>query len=75
MLTLFLIVRNEERVLDRCLDSAQPLVDHTVIVDTGSTDDTVAIAKRRAHVLEQPWENFGVNRTKSFQAVKTRWRT
>ena len=69
MLALFLIVKNEEQVLGRCLDAAQPLVDHTLIVDTGSSDGTVALAKARAVVIEQPWQDFGHNRTQSFKAA------
>lgn len=41
-----MIVKNEERVLARCLDSFAPLVDEIVIVDTGSTDGTKAVAAR-----------------------------
>ena len=74
MLALFMIVKNEAHILDRCLDSAQPLVDQTVIVDTGSNDDTISIAKKRgATVIEQPWKDFGHNRTQSFQAVDAKW--
>jgi glycosyltransferase involved in cell wall biosynthesis len=43
-LTICLIVRNEERNLGRCLDSARDLSGDLVIVDTGSTDATPAIA-------------------------------
>ena len=43
---LSMIVRNEERNLPACLDSVRGLFDETVIVDTGSTDRTVKIAKR-----------------------------
>ena len=64
-----MIVKNEERVLGRCLDAAQPLVDHTLIVDTGSSDGTVALARARAVVIEQPWRDFGHNRTQSFKAA------
>jgi glycosyltransferase involved in cell wall biosynthesis len=42
-----MIVRDEEAVLPRCLDSVADLVDEIVIVDTGSTDATVAIAEAR----------------------------
>jgi len=69
MIALFLIVKNEERVLGRCLDSAQPLVDHTLVVDTGSTDSTVAIARNRAVVVKHAWKDFGHNRSLSFQAA------
>lgn len=44
-LALVMIVRDEERCLARCLESARPHVDAMIVVDTGSTDDTVAIAE------------------------------
>ena len=45
-LSLCMIVKNEEDVLSRCLDSVKDAVDEIVIVDTGSTDTTRAIAAR-----------------------------
>lgn len=42
--SLCMIVKNEAQVLGRCLQSVADLVDEIVIVDTGSTDDTKAIA-------------------------------
>ena len=44
-LAAVLIVRNEERVLAACLDSLRLAVDEIVVVDTGSTDRTVELAK------------------------------
>ena len=44
-LSLAMIVKNEESVLERCLDSIKEIVDEIIIVDTGSTDRTVEIAK------------------------------
>lgn len=43
-ISLCMIVKNEERVLARCLDSVADLVDEIIIVDTGSTDRTKEIA-------------------------------
>ena len=43
-ISLCMIVKNEERVLARCLDSIADLMDEIIIVDTGSTDRTKAIA-------------------------------
>ncbi|MFS0864950.1 polysaccharide pyruvyl transferase family protein [Fredinandcohnia sp. 179-A 10B2 NHS] len=43
-LSLCLIVKNEEKVLRRCLDSANEIVDEIIIVDTGSEDKTKSIA-------------------------------
>lgn len=43
-LSLCMIVKNEEEVLARCLDSVKALVDEVIIVDTGSTDQTMRVA-------------------------------
>lgn len=64
-LALAMIVKNEEKVIERCLNSVMGLVDHAIIVDTGSTDDTWEIAK--AHELptiqyRREWVDFGHNR-------------
>src|SRR5437016_1157295 len=39
------IVRNEAANIVRCLDSVAALVEEKIVVDTGSTDDTVALAE------------------------------
>ena len=43
-ISLCMIVKNEEKLLKRCLDSYRPVCDEIVIVDTGSTDRTKEIA-------------------------------
>ena len=45
-ISLCMIVKNEEKVLARCLDSVADLVDEIIIVDTGSSDATKEIASR-----------------------------
>ena len=45
MLSLSMIVRDEEARLGECLRSVQGFADEMVVVDTGSTDATVAIAE------------------------------
>ena len=55
---LSMIVRNAARDLPRCLGSMRGVVEEMVLADTGSTDDTIAIAKGAgAHVVSMPWEN------------------
>ena len=56
LLTLCLIARDEEKMLPGCLASVRSAVDEIVLVDTGSRDRTIEIARRAgARVLEQPW--------------------
>lgn len=54
-----LIVFNEEKNLARCLQSIAPVVDEIVVVDSGSTDRTVEIARSfNARVIGQPWLGY-----------------
>lgn len=69
------MVRNESKILKRCLESAEALVDAFCVCDTGSTDDTVEIATefiktRKGIVFGCPWKDFGYNRTASFEGAK-----
>lgn len=68
-LSLCMIVRDEAEVLARCLDSVADLVDEIVIVDTGSSDDTISIAQRHgAKVLSYTWhDDFSAARNYSFE--------
>ena len=71
-LTLIMIVKNESRIITRCLDSVIKYIDHVVISDTGSTDSTpeiietyLADKKIPGKVFRDEWKNFGHNRSKS----------
>lgn len=67
-LSLAMIVKNEEEVLDRCLLSVSDLVNQIIIVDTGSTDKTIEIAKKyNAEVYQFDWiDDFSAARNFSF---------
>jgi Glycosyltransferases involved in cell wall biogenesis len=57
-ISLTMIVRNESAHLVACLESVKDAVDEIIIVDTGSTDDTVRIAQRYTpYVYKFPWNN------------------
>lgn len=70
LLSLCMIVKNEEIYLPQCLESVKDVVDELIIVDTGSTDDTPNIAKQYgASVYDYAWQddfaaarNFGLDK-------------
>src|SRR6201996_4452624 len=73
--SLCMIVKNEERFLAECLESIKDLVDEINIVDTGSTDRTVEIARSYgANVIFREWRNdFAWARNEALQMATKRW--
>lgn len=74
-LSIAMIVKDEEKNLPRCLDSVKDLLAmgvQLVVVDTGSTDRTMEIAKQYgAELYQHPWErNFAKHRNQSFSYCK-----
>jgi glycosyltransferase involved in cell wall biosynthesis len=79
---LVMIVRNESRIITRCLDSLIGIIDCLSVVDTGSTDDTPAVIKEwcTAHSIEgivhtELFRNFGYNRTHSVTRAQQHFKT
>ena len=64
------IVKNEESNIVKCLDSIKNFCDYFVVVDTGSTDNTVKVVNDffkendlAGKVVKEKWQNFAYNRT------------
>lgn len=74
-ISLCMIVRNEEKFLEQCLRSVAEYVDEICVVDTGSTDRTVEIAKSFGAKIElREWRaDFGWARNESVAMATRRW--
>jgi tetratricopeptide (TPR) repeat protein len=73
-IVLIMIIRNESRIIRRCLNSARSVLDAISICDTGSDDKTVELVEEAIKefgipgvVHKHQWVDFGHNRTLSFQ--------
>ncbi|WP_158638571.1 glycosyltransferase [Metabacillus litoralis] len=61
-ISLCMIVRDESKVLRKCLESVTGVVDEIIIVDTGSEDNTKEIAKEyTCNVFDYKWDNSFAN--------------
>ncbi|MCL1986795.1 MAG: glycosyltransferase family 2 protein, partial [Firmicutes bacterium] len=79
ILTIGMIMKNEERFLRDCLTAIKPILDNVdselIIHDTGSTDNSIAIAKEFTdNVFEIEWrDDFGWARQQGFERAKGEW--
>ncbi|MVX63174.1 glycosyltransferase [Clostridium chromiireducens] len=67
-ISLCMIVKNEQDIIEQCLDSVKNCVDEIIIVDTGSTDNTVELIKKYTDkVFFFDWiDDFSAARNYSF---------
>jgi len=74
-ISLCMIVKDEEENLPRCLNSVKDVVDEIIIVDTGSSDKTVEIAKEfGAKILHHKWKgDFSAARNVSLEPATGDW--
>ena len=75
LLSAAIIVRDEAEHLDACLQSLHGLVDEIVVVDTGSVDASVDVARRHGAVLgHEPWQgDFATPRNRSLDLASGEW--
>jgi glycosyltransferase involved in cell wall biosynthesis len=72
-----MIVKDEAHIIERCLDSVRPLIDRVLVVDTGSSDDTIKVIHdwmgRKGvggTVIEEEWKNFAHNRSSALEHAR-----
>jgi tetratricopeptide (TPR) repeat protein len=71
------MIKNESKIIERCIGRALPHIDAVSILDTGSTDNTVQVCEdfliktgKPFKISVEPFKNFGYNRSISFQKAK-----
>ncbi|MBF8262538.1 MAG: hypothetical protein HW387_203 [Parachlamydiales bacterium] len=74
---LNMIVKNESKVIKRCLTSIRDIIDYWVIVDTGSMDGTQSIIREclkdiPGELWNRPWVNFGHNRNEAMKLASNK---
>ncbi|WP_448375167.1 tetratricopeptide repeat-containing glycosyltransferase family 2 protein [Fervidobacterium sp.] len=75
LLSVAMIMKNEEHNLDRALGSIKPYVDEIIVVDTGSTDNSVEVAKKYTDkIYFHEWkDDFSEARNYSLQFPTCEW--
>ncbi|MFC4777807.1 glycosyltransferase [Paenibacillus sp. GCM10023252] len=75
LISLCMIVKDEQEVLGRCLESVKDLVDEIIIVDTGSSDQTIEIALTyTSKVYTFKWiDDFAAARNESIKYATGKW--
>lgn len=73
-LSVCIITLNEEVNIARTLDSVRSMADEIIVVDSGSTDKTVALAQARgAKVFAEPWKGFALQKNSALAKANCDW--
>jgi len=73
-ISVVIICKNEAHIIANTLQSLQAVSRDIVVVDSGSTDDTVAICKQYgATVIKTGWGGYGVNKNMGITAARNDW--
>jgi glycosyltransferase involved in cell wall biosynthesis len=73
-LSVVIITKNEAHIIAKTLQSLQGITDDFIIVDSGSTDNTVEICKKfGAKIIETTWDGYGQNKNKGIELARYNW--
>lgn len=73
VLSVVIIAKNEEANIRRCLESVQ-WADEIIVLDSGSTDNTVPIAKEYTpHVVCTDWQGYGIQKQRALSHASQEW--
>ncbi|MDB5202068.1 MAG: glycosyltransferase family 2 protein [Ferruginibacter sp.] len=73
-LSAVIITKNEAHIIGKTLAALKNLADEVIIVDSGSTDETLSICRQmNARIIETNWEGYGVTKNKGIAAATNDW--
>lgn len=69
-----IITKNEAHIIGKTLQSLQGITDDIIIVDSGSTDNTLDVCRQfNTTIIEPGWNGYGLNKNKGITAAKHDW--
>jgi glycosyltransferase involved in cell wall biosynthesis len=73
-LSVCIITLNEEANIARTLESVRAIADEIIVVDSGSTDSTVVLARQYgANVFVEPWKGFALQKNSALAKASCDW--
>ena len=73
-ISIFIICKNEERIIAQCLEQASKLASEIILVDSGSTDSTLEIAaKYTDQISHQDWLGYGAQKNHALSLCSNEW--
>jgi len=73
-LSVIIIAQNEEDRIETCLQSISSIADEIIVLDSGSKDKTVEIARRYTElVYETDWPGYGIQKQRALDKASCEW--
>jgi glycosyltransferase involved in cell wall biosynthesis len=73
-LSVIVITKNEADRIERCLKSVARIADEIILFDSGSTDNTIEIAKKYTSLIYQTdWQGYGIQKQRALEKASCDW--
>lgn len=72
-ISVVIITKNESMIIEKCLRSLRNSFDEVLVLDSGSEDDTVNIAREFATVIETDWPGYAAQKNRAASMARNKW--
>ena len=74
MISTIIVAKNEARKISRCIKAALQVSTEVIVIDTGSTDETVLVSEKSGAIVHRlDWQGYGVTKNLGMQFAKFDW--